>query len=890
MKADEEAFRQIVENDQVKLEYKQLYEQDTASLEELEAYYLPSFKQLALKISGRDDIPKPPATTYSICFYVLCERNDARSKRALIDYIRTEADKLYKQEFESRTAFALEAAWKEKYVGDSDELLKTAMVAMLKRYFEPFQNFCSIIQGSGAGKSRLVDKIAESVFTIPIVLRPVEDKLGFPPGDTAKGEDLVDYFCNQSGTDFRVQRRYVQFLLKSLAFADKWIDDFIKEGRAIANVAAAWRKYLGPPRSAQRNAMYAQAIDDSPLEKFENLFHWNISIDELQGQVRDFVDVIAQKIKPTIEGKPIKGEPVIVFYFDEAQYLTQSTVTKQGEGPRRTAYQCLCKAFTYLVYTPVFGLFISAYSGLVEHPPIVRHSWSSRLTTTTAREHDDKLHAPFVELPFDTWKESYLVSEGEHSGDELCSLRFMARFGRPMFWAVLESNGADENDVMRLAMSKLELHLDPSSDRVLECPFRALVPLLAARVDLSFDSSRDEAVLLERHLVTSGMRTAFSIPQHRQYIHGGYPSEPFLAEAAARALLKHFRADTIREGNAITDINKIIAKYKDLVPSAISAWIQKGLIDEKSKEDLVARLFCSLAHDISILAKLLSSGIEKNTLDDRVSFSQMVPVLGFLRALIATEHVEKILKAKPSNMSGTTLEEAFKHSFVHFTQFVKVGDASSITNEGAYFLFTRGAAMQGHGDMADAGLVIPVWIRGDDNPHRWCMSAIFIQMKNWLYEEVTFVNAENEYSFFSPSDVKEYQERPYISITMEFPMGGSREEFPPDEVNVTSYKADEESQSNDTHPRYEIFIRGCSKQVYNVVGDVSYSDILVPENIMKEHPRGGAFLDAAMRMKPYWETGSYDWATMSDTERISTPVDDLGPEEGVRKSVPGEEK
>lgn len=76
------------------------------------------------------------------------------------------------------SAFALEAAWKVKYVGDSDELLKAAMVAMLKRYFEPFQNFCSIIQGSGAGKSRLVDKIAESVFTIPIVLRPVEDKLG----------------------------------------------------------------------------------------------------------------------------------------------------------------------------------------------------------------------------------------------------------------------------------------------------------------------------------------------------------------------------------------------------------------------------------------------------------------------------------------------------------------------------------------------------------------------------------------------------------------------------------------------------------------------------------------------------------------------------------------
>lgn len=143
--------------------------------------------------------------------------------------------------------------------------------------------------------------------------------------------------------------------------------------------------------------------------------------------MKRFISEITQKIKPQAG-----GEPMILFYFDEAQNLFAFTVTKEETEPRWTAFQCLCKAFTYMLDVPVFALFLSTNPQLTEPSPSRRNFWSSRLLSSTSKESDDNSNAPFVELPFDTWKVPTIVAEGEHSGDEICSLRFMARFGRPM--------------------------------------------------------------------------------------------------------------------------------------------------------------------------------------------------------------------------------------------------------------------------------------------------------------------------------------------------------------------------------------------------------------------------------------------------------------------------
>ncbi|KAG5348031.1 hypothetical protein C0989_011068, partial [Termitomyces sp. Mn162] len=230
-------------------------------------------------------------------------------------------------------------------------------------------------------------------------------------------------------------------------------------------------------------------------------------------------------------------------------------------------------------------------------------------------------------------------------------------------------------------MSKLNLRLeDTSRDKSCKFPLQKLIPPLSVRVDLSFESNRDEAVFLEGLLVASSMRTVYSVPKHQQYLRGGYPSEPFVAEAAARAIFKWCHAKGLgRTGSTLPpaeQIEMIIATYKTNIPSAISQWLELGLIDQGTREELVVRMLCTLAHDIAILknpdhehVNAVLSGVSGD-----VSFSQMIRIEDFLRALISEKYIRDVLDARPSNLRGETLRDTFKDGYVHFTQFVKAGD------------------------------------------------------------------------------------------------------------------------------------------------------------------------------------------------------------------------
>ncbi|KAG6863781.1 hypothetical protein C0993_010383, partial [Termitomyces sp. T159_Od127] len=422
----------------------------------------------------------------------------------------------YSEELLSEVSEAVRDAWKTNYVGNSHDLLREAMNDMyIKSAKKPYGNFCPIIQGSGTGKSRLVDKLSESVFAIPIILRPDEDKSGFPLGDIANGKSLVNFFCGfKMEPALDVQRRYLLFLLKTIAFADRWIDEQKSKGVELERLAELWKTHLGDPQSKVRIDMYTAAISEAPLKGLDDVLKMDVAFDVIQKKVRNYIKSVSEKIKPS----GIKSRPAILFYFDEAHHLTKVTVTTGV--PDRTAYQCLCKAFTYMTDAPVFTLFLSTYSRLSESAPIVRNFWSSRPKSSQSAESDDNLNAPFVELPFDTWKNPILVTEGSHSTEEICSLKFMARFGRPLFWTLLEqSESADEDSAMTYAMSKLQLHVEHSTrEKPCDYVLNELIPLLAARVDLTFESNRDEAVYLEGLLVASSMRTVYSVPQHRQYL------------------------------------------------------------------------------------------------------------------------------------------------------------------------------------------------------------------------------------------------------------------------------------------------------------------------------------------------------------------------------------
>ncbi|KAG6870930.1 hypothetical protein C0995_009604 [Termitomyces sp. Mi166 len=135
--------------------------------EDLQACYTPVFKELARIIIGREDIPLPSEDDYGDYFLITTEGEKRRQQEQ------------QKYELGPNIRPAVKAAWKTDYVGNADDLLQGAVDSMfIGSRDKDYANFCAIIQGSGTGKSRLVDKLAESVFTIPIILRPSDDDSG----------------------------------------------------------------------------------------------------------------------------------------------------------------------------------------------------------------------------------------------------------------------------------------------------------------------------------------------------------------------------------------------------------------------------------------------------------------------------------------------------------------------------------------------------------------------------------------------------------------------------------------------------------------------------------------------------------------------------------------
>lgn len=119
----------------------------------------------------------------------------------------------------------------------------------------------------------------------------------------------------------------------------------------------------------------------------------------------------------------------VLFYFDESHNITSRKTPEPNPNDSRTSYQCLCKALSVFMHQPVFTLFLSTYSQLSKFSPSARYFWSQRLDDPSIQV---SLHAPFVELGFDIWKSTPLATENDHTVDEVCSLEFMSRFGRPL--------------------------------------------------------------------------------------------------------------------------------------------------------------------------------------------------------------------------------------------------------------------------------------------------------------------------------------------------------------------------------------------------------------------------------------------------------------------------
>jgi hypothetical protein len=272
---------------------------------------------------------------------------------------------------------------------------------------------------------------------------------------------------------------------------------------------------------------------------------------------------------------------------------------------------------------------------------------------------------------------------------------------------------------------------------------------LTLRLLLEFEPRREIAVNAENRLVEGHMRIAYSVPKHREYLRSGAPSEPILAEAAARVM------ESIPS-----------------VPDALLKLVRDGLISKGERGELVARLLLILAHDRAarkagtILSPHISPVSFKSHPQTHSKYSIPILLVDFLRELVGEVHLQEILNSTPHNIpNGVKFEEAFRDAKVHFTHFVKAADTSVVSDEAAWVAMSRGMAWQCFNQQAVIDMLVPVLL-WNELLGRWSMTAIFFQIKNSSKHKQVHIDAE-KLPFFT-NGTEKANKRPYMTIVLEF--------------------------------------------------------------------------------------------------------------------------
>jgi hypothetical protein len=369
------------------------------------------------------------------------------------------------------------------------------------------------------------------------------------------------------------------------------------------------------------------------------------------------------------------------------------------------------------------------------------------------------------------------------------------------------------------------------------------------------------------------MRIAFSVTKDHGYLRSGYPSEPLLAEAAARQM-HEFQKHT-------SDPN--------LMARLLKSEFESGLLDQGQRGEVVVR---------QLVSEAFRRGVLNDYPDDsQPHFSNGCKLTTFVKQFFSEEYASQILESVPDNLqSSTTFADAFKDAIVRFTHFGRMADDTGTTTDAMWLAFVRCMAMICWSSQRTVDIVIPVLLKQGEKIKESAMTGLLVQVKRRKNRgsRIRYGIDQKAVGLF-PADSRA-NPRPYVTLVAEV---GVQLPFSPAAImqNIVrqkiiahgpnlpkklpvAKKAVEKTLSElhipqqptrvahpkHTHPRYSIFAYGCSATVYSVIGQTdksTYQFILGNRDVLDEHPRqDNGSLHAVREMKPFWSAGPecYRWA------------------------------
>ena len=461
------------------------------------------------------------------------------------------------------------------------------------------------------------------------------------------------------------------------------------------------------------------------------------------------------------------------------------------------------------------------------------------------------------------------------------------------FWSLLAGAKRHRDqilpDIVDLARAKL------ICDGNISVPYTmvkhaAVTAVLDVLLSLDFEPRHQGVHIREAELVASHMRIAFSVPKDRGYIRSGYPSEPLLAEAAARQM-HEFQKHT---------------SEPNLMARLLKSEFESGLLDQGQRDEVVIRQLVWEAYRRAVL--------NDDPRDSQPNFSKGCKFTTFIEQLFSEEYANLILNSVPDNLKRTTtFAEAFKDATVRFTHFVRMADDTGTTTHVMWVAFVRCMAIICWTSQKTVDIVIPVLIKRTSMIEESTMTGLLIQVKRRKDKGsvIQYEINQKEIGFF-PADNADNTAacRPYVTLVAEI---GVQLPFSPAAITQAKVRdkirrhtpnpprtftivktAIHQTLSNlhipsqpktikyprDTHPRYSIFAYGCSETVYSVISQSdssTYKFLLGHRDVLDEHPRKtDQSLRAVREMKPFWSAGleCYRWVQDTFLQKYQDSDDD----------------
>ncbi|KAI9436499.1 hypothetical protein H4582DRAFT_2078772 [Lactarius indigo] len=412
---------------------------------------------------------------------------------------------------------AIENSWTANFVDPSPlEGLKVHIAEQLElglsSTMQPYGCYCSIIQSSGMGKSRLLDEFLKSYFMIPINLHHSEGQ-GYPPADHKVRNFLTDDHGGpekMGPTKFERIQNFRDFMSKdqSMGSAGKNRNKFYKEVIAKASVRRGFFMRFVPFNTTGFKGILSLMAElggaelSTALKALQNVLN--------SGDKKSFEHSIYIGNDPP--GDESSRVVDIFVAFDEAHTLADSF-----DDQNESRFVVLRRILSSISSEPLFSFFLSTTGKITQFGQPRGQDASNRINEgklTTPR--------PYIYLGFDQLMQSQKATMG--------------------YTAMTTGNEEIRVNLLDFAVQKLlcgkpgDKSLTGSSD-VLQVLSQCLVLDINTPQYLFNSASPLDAMRTMHEQIANHMRVCVAVGGGIESLCGIAPSEPILSEAASDIML-----------------------------------------------------------------------------------------------------------------------------------------------------------------------------------------------------------------------------------------------------------------------------------------------------------------------------------------------------------------